>query len=379
MQDASRPALVYCFADRFKIARRGEAPFTPFITVRVASHPDGNGADVVFDYVVAPYTDPKRLDDAKTQLLADPRFGASDVQFQPFASSDVRYFIDRPAQAGAVREQRTDAALVLQGALKDTLTMTLPDFQLLFDAMQRRTASMFTGRVEIDVPHAQTEVIPFEARMDDLAGELFSYEAATGSDGKLQVTLTNEIESPVNVQTLDATLTQAGRRIRGLTQGTALPCQGLGPGQAIQVAVAPETPLAASGTPELSFDLGGVTVVPDAEAIWNSILDRTTTDYFRIVTVKAIASLFDAVAGREDAKIVSILVEFEGGGTAELNAATPSAEVRVDYPIDDVVLGRPVSPTYRYTVTVVRANGVQERDAQPREASAALFFVSVVR
>jgi hypothetical protein len=379
LQDASRPSLVYCFADRFKIARRAEAPFTPFITVRVASHPDGSGADVVFDYVVAPYTDPRRLDDARAQLLADPRFSAADVQFQPFASSDVRYFIDRPSQAGAVREERIDAALVLQGALKDTLTMTLPDFQLVFDAMQHRTASMFAGRVEIDVPHADTEVIPFEARVDDLAGEIFSYEAATGSDGKLQVTVTNEIESPLNVQTLDATIVQAGRRIRGVTQGAGLPCSSLLPGDAIQVTVTPETALAGAATPEVSFDLGGVTVVPDVEAIWNSILDRSTTDYFRIVTVKAVASSFEPAAGGEDAKIVSLVAEFEGGGTAELNATTLSAQVRVDYPIDDVILRRPVSMTYRYTVTIVRKNGVQERDAQPRQSSADLFYVSVVR
>ena len=103
-------------------------------------------------------------------------------------------------------------------------------------------------------------------------------------------------------------------------------------------------------------------VSPDVEAIWNSILDRTTLDYFKLVTVKAIETLFDAVPGREAERILRILVQFEGGGTAELTASAPQADVRVDYPIDDVILGQPTGSTYRYTVTVVRANGQQDRD-----------------
>jgi hypothetical protein len=44
-----------------------------------------------------------------------------------------------------------------------------------------------------------------------------------------------------------------------------------------------------------------------------------------------------------------------------------------------VVLGRAVPTTYRYTVTVIRANGNQDKDAAPRTSSASTFFVSVVR
>ncbi|HSN19254.1 MAG TPA: hypothetical protein VLS49_01165 [Usitatibacter sp.] len=379
LQDASRPSVAYCFPDRFKIARRREAPFTPFATVRVNSREDGSDADVVFDYVVAPYTDRKRLDDARAQLLADARFGATSVQFQPFASSDVRYYVDRPTRAGSVREQRADAALVLQGALKDTLTMPLGDFQILFDAMQRSTASLFMGHVDIDVPHADTEVIPFEARMDDLEGEMFSYDAAAAQDGSFQVAVRNDIESPVNVQTLDATFSAAGGVVRGTTLPGTLPHEGFAPGETLTLTVSPEAPLPARPQAELAFDLGGVTVVPDAEAIWTSILDRSTTEYFRMVTVRIVPSVFDAVQGREDARIAAVLVAFEGGGTAELNATTTSAQVRIDYSIDDVVLRRPVSGTYRYTVTVVRANGTQDADPQPREQSAQVFYVSVVR
>jgi hypothetical protein len=379
LQDASRLPVVYVFADQFKIARRRDAPFTPLATVRVSSEPDGTAADAVFDYVVAPYIDPKRLASARTQLLADPRFGATEVEFQPFLTSDVRFAVDRPSESGAVREQRPDAAVVLQGALKDTLAMPLGDFRLLFDAMHRRTASLFVGRVDIDVPNASTEIIPFTARMDDLEGEMFSYDAAAGQDGRIQVALTNQIESPVDIQTLDATITHDGRRVRALVQSGALPRQQLRPGETMQLVLEPESALSSPSPPEVTFDLGGVTVTPDPDAIWDSILDRTTLDYFKLVTVRAVDAYFAAVTGKEDERIVSILVEFEHGSMAELTASELQARVRVDYPIDDVILGRPVATNYRYTVTVIRANGDQERDPQPREGSADLFFVSVVR
>ena len=382
LQDASRPESVYVFPDQFKIARRPDAPCSPFATVRVSSRPDGSNTDVVFDYVVAPYTDPKRLEAAQVQLLADPRFGASRVAFQPFLTSDVRFFLDRPALTGSVVEQRPDAAVVLQGWLKDTLTMTIGDFRLLFDAMHKRTASLFLGRVEIDVPETPnpvTETVPFSARFDDLSGEMLSYETTTVDDGAIAVTARNEIESPLSVQALDAFVSWSGQRCRGLVQGAALPTASLAPAATIQLTVTPEAPMPATAIPEVEFIPSGVTAVADPEAIWDSILDRTTVEYFRVVTVQAVATLFDPVAGREAERIVSILLEFENGGTGELEQTSLQTAVRIDYPIDDVVLGGTPPTSYRYTVTVIRADGRQDVDAAPRVGTASTFFVSVVR
>jgi hypothetical protein len=208
---------------------------------------------------------------------------------------------------------------------------------------------------------------------------MFSYEAASSQNGNVQVTLRNEIESPLSIQTLDATITRDGRRVRGLIQGTSLPRERLLPGETMQLALSPEAPIDAGSQPEVTFDLSGVAVIPDPEAIWNSILDRSTLEYFKIVTVKAIPTLFNAVVGREAEVILSILIEFESGGTAELNADSLEAHVRVDYPIDDVILGHAITASYRYTVTVIRKNGQQDRDPLPRSQSADVFYVSVIK
>jgi hypothetical protein len=373
LQDATRPHVVHYFPDEFKIARRPEPPHTPWVTVRVVSASGRADTQVVFHYIVAPYTDPDRLRQARDRLLADPRFGAADVQFQPFLTSDVSFSVDRPTTHGSVREVRTGASQVLQSALKDTLVMGLEDFGVLFDALHRDTASLFMGSVRIEVPGGAAELIPFRARLDDLVGAVFTAQVAATADGSLAVTLTNAVESPLRVNTLDAAVASAPAAIRGLT----LPVERLAPGGRLDLDVVPSTPL--SGPPEVSFRLDGVKVLADAEAIWNAILDRATVEYFDIVTVKALPVMFEPLPDRPNDRIEAILVEFEGGATAQLDAGTLEARVRVDYPIDDVILRRRVDTSYRYTVTVIRADGRQDRDPQPRQHTARLFFVSVVR
>lgn len=379
LQDAARPEVVYYFPDEFRIARRAEAPFIPLITVRVTSHDGMADADVIFDYIVAPHIDLKRLQAASQALLADPSFGAAKVRFQPFITNDVRFFVDRPTPQGSKREERTGVSLVLQGALKDTLVMKVPDFQLLFDAMQRDTTSLFLGHVAIAVPGENPAIIQFLARMTALEGELFLYTASTDANGNLSVALTNAIESPLRINGLGASVSRDGQTASASIQGLTLPVPSLASGSAVQMTVVPTTPLGGSGTPQVAFDLDGVTVLPDAAAILDSILDRSTLQYYDIITVKTIVNLFDPIADRPNDQIVVILVEFQGGGTAELTANILGAQVRVDYPIDDVILRRAVDTSYRYTVTVIRANGRQEQDVTPRQGTARILFVSVVK
>jgi hypothetical protein len=383
LQDASRPWVLYVFPDEFKIARRTRAPFTPFATVRVRSSADGGTAGVVFDYVVAPHIDPERLVEARSRLLADPRFGADSVEFQPFTTNEVSFTVDRPTGSGSVREQRPDAAIVLQGALKDTLTMPLEDFRLLFDAMHGRTASLFVGHVDIGIGNGAAEVVPFTASMDNLEGPVFQWAVAGASDGLLDVRLTNCIESRLDVQALGVTVMQDDQVSRGLVRD-GLPFAGLGPGESTVIRVEPESPISASPSLELILDLTGVTVHPDAEAIWNSILDRTTVDYFRVVTVKVLRTLFDLVPNQEAEQIRLIVVTFEGGGTVELQAGVETgtfveAKARIDYPIDDVILNRPVSRDYRYTRTVIRAGGESQRDPDLISGSADVLYLDVAR
>lgn len=378
LQDKSRPDRVLFFPDQFKIARTQELPlFKPYITVRVASTAGLVDPDIVFDYIVAPYTDPRRLIDARRQLLDDPRFGANEVKFQPFETSDVRFIIDRPTKQGTSREERTGVSLLLQGGLKDTLVMKTGDFLMIFDAMHKATASLFLGRVEIDVPNENSVVIPFTARLGDLAGDIFLFRATENPDDSIGVSLTNAIESPIRIDALGAQINRDGQSVRGLIQGASLPIESLAAGATVQMTITPETPLAGSGMPEVRFNLDAVSVIPDPAAALDAILDRTTQEYFDEITVKVIPTSFEPGSTCPNDQIVEVLVEFENGGTADLIPANPESKVRIDYPIDDVVLGRPIDNTYRYSVTVIRADGTQERDPASRTGTARVLVLSV--
>lgn len=380
LQDPARPHLFYYLPDSFKISRRPDVPFVPFMTVRVQSLAGSTeNTDVVLDYVIAPDVDRKRLDAARSALVSQVPSSSPPLELQPFITSDVRFFVDRPTRTGSMIEERSGASLVLQGALKDTLVMKLPDFQVLFDAMIRRTASLFLGRVEVEIPGWDTESIPFSARMDDLAGETFLYAAMAHPGGELSVTLTNAIESPLRINGLAATVSRGGTEVPAAIAGLDLPIESLAPGEHLTATVTPSAPLDVAGLATVEFDTSDVDVLPDPEAIWNAILDRSTLEYYDTITVKAIAVLFEPIAERPSDHILAILIEFEGGDTAELSAERLEDSARVDYPIDDVILRRSIDRSYRYWVTVIRADGRQERDAEPRQRESRTFFVNVVR
>lgn len=226
--------MVYIFPDRFKIARRTEPPFTPYATVRVYSDADGSDPRVVFDYLIASHLEAKRLVDARS-VLQQPGFGASEIEFKPLPTSDVRFFIDRPSSSGSVHEQRTGVVLVVQGAIKDALTMPLSDFKLLFDAMHQARAALFISRVEIDVPGGAIQTISLDARFDDLEGEILSYEATATVDS-LSVSLLN---APIDSQTLDLSASDGPKTVVGAIALSAIPRLNLRPGEIVDLKVTP--------------------------------------------------------------------------------------------------------------------------------------------
>ena len=122
-----------------------------------------------------------------------------------------------------------------------------------------------------------------------MKGDVFSYEATVRSDGVFQVSLRNEIESPVDINTLDPVVISGGRRIHGAVQPGYLPHTALLPGESVHVLIAPDAPIDPASEPQIAFDLDGISVRPDPARIWDSIIDRTTLQFFRRVTVKTVS------------------------------------------------------------------------------------------
>ncbi|HLJ27858.1 MAG TPA: hypothetical protein VKY85_14195 [Candidatus Angelobacter sp.] len=193
----------------------------------------------------------------------------------------------------------------------------------------------------------------------------------------VQATLQNIIESPIEIQALDATLVRGQESLPANIDGLDLsqPVQ-IPPGQQITFNVIPATPVAASSPVHAQYDLSGVHPVPDRDAIWNETLDPTAAEsYLTTITVKTPASTFAVPAADATQQIVSLVVDFDSGVSVELNSAKLEAKVDLPHPVVNYVLRKTDAGEYRYKVTRVHAGGDQTRDDdwRPPETTTVLF------
>jgi hypothetical protein len=381
-QDAARPHLFFYLPDRFRLARRPEPPYRPFMSVHVTPPAALDGdAIVTFTYVAVPWVDADRLAAAAAELSRKvPQLAGAPPELQPLSTSAVRYILNRPQAIGAAQEERPLASAgVLRSVLCDTLTMPDRDFQPIFDALMGQGTALFHGKLVVELGGLPAEEIPFVARLDDMAGGAMLDYAAAETPGGLQVTLTNAIESPLRIDDLAATLGRGGGpQHPAVTQGLSLPVARLEPGQPIAFSVTREGGVPGEGALVARFDTDAVRAIPDPEAILGRILDDSQLEYYRMVTVVAAEGHFAAPPDRPDDQIVEILVDFEEGDFARLSAGAREARARVNHPFADVILRKPITSQYTYRVTLLYKNG-RQTTSSPRQRSEELFFVEVER
>lgn len=381
-QDAARPRLFFYLPDCLKLARRPEAPYKPFMSLRVTPPATQDGdATVTFTYVALPWVDAERLAAAAAELSRRaPQLAGAAPELQPLTTSAVRFVLERPKAVGSTSEERPLAsANVLRSALCDTLTMSDRDFQPIFDALMGQGTALFHGKLIVDMGGLPAEEVPFHARLDDTAGGAMLGYAAAEAPGGLQVTLTNAIESPLRFDDLAATLSRGGGPQQpALIQGLSLPVARLEPGAQLSFTVTRESGVPGAGALAARFDTSRVRAIPDAEAVLDAILDQSQLEYYRTVTVVATAGQFAAPAGKPEEQIAEILVDFEEGDYVRLTAAALEGRARVNHPFADVILRRPITSTYTYRVTLLYADG-RQKTGNPRQRNEELFFVEVER
>ncbi len=449
-QDAARPALFYYLPDSFKIARRSDGAHEPLMSVNFGQAASAEDLKATFSFVAVPYIDPKRLLDAGDKLKASlteglPK-GVSGLQFEPLLSAPgkTHFSLSYPGcdTSKGPFELRDKAIVDLRSGVHDSFTMSLAQFQSLYDALFSASSLLLTGKVDVELGTDSGEEIPFSARMNDLGGDFLGYTEQSATDGSstatgddtsdelkdsvataigdavggnvqeavgeivgglakaflhgkkgkgskkkdkltgpaeqgVQATLQNIIESPVEIQALGATLVRGRERIPAVINGLDLsqPVQ-LKPGEQVAFTVAPSEAVTASGRVHVEYDLSGVHVNPDKDAIWKEILDPTTAEsYVTTITVKTPASTFAAPAADPSSQIVSMVVDFDSGVSSELNANKLEVKANLPHQVVNFVLRKTDPGEYRYKLTIVRANGQQSRDAdwRPPETTTVLF------
>jgi hypothetical protein len=385
-QNPVRSYQFYFLPDAFKIARRPQSPHNPVMSVRFAAVAGSlDDMQVSLDYIALPFVDPDRLQAATEELkqnITDPLPpGVNVLDFEPLLNppDKTQLLLDIPrAGASAGADDRKGAMVDLRSGIHDSLSLAMPQFQAVYDAMFGSSNILFSGRVVMNLGGDQ-EPIPFAARMDDLIGELFDYEESPDNQsGGLKVKLKNAVESPVRINNLNSVLRRGQTSTPGqLTalasaSGGTLPVN-LGPGEEVSFIIVPSTAMAGEGTLHADFDLSDVQVQPDKEAVWNAILDPSAPAvYQRTIRVKTFRQKFDP-HDDPDNQIMSVVLDFDGGVSVELNAENLEHDVVLRLPISDYVLRKVDQGQYRYKIRVIRLSG-ETVDTAARTDSTGILF-----
>jgi hypothetical protein len=356
--------LFYHLPDSFKLVRRPGKPREPLMQLRYVPAPDGTAGDTlaasraVLDYIAYPVIDLERLADAAARfkpLVAMPLPpGIDGPQVQPFvaAADRLKLRLRLPGAAGYV--ERPQASVNLRSGIKDTLDLSLPEFQSVFDALFGAGLTLFTGEVALDLGDGAGESIPFAARLEDMTGDVVEFSATPEGAG-VRVTIANAIESPISVKALPATLTRGGQSAPAALANAdfATPVT-LAPGAAMQVVMTPATPLPDGAATSVALDLSQISVAPDRAAIYREILDPSTpTAFSRTVHVVTGETRFSAGAEAPS----RIVVEFDGGGAVDLHPGHVEGDALVKRPISDFVLRHGSTASYRYRLQTLPSKG----------------------
>jgi hypothetical protein len=371
-QNPVRSYEFYYLPDAFKIARFPQSPHKPTMSVRFATTDASiDAVQVSLDYIALPFVDPARLEAAASELkqkITEPLPpAAKGLDFEPLLNPpDKTQFllaIPRSDASSGPFDDRKGAMVDLRSGIHDSLSLNMSQFQAVYDALFGGSINLLSGNVVMNLGGEQ-EAIPFAARMDDLIGEVFSYEEFPDEEsGGLKISLKNAIESPIIINALNAEIRRGEaatpgqiRKLVSLENTDQLPVE-LKPGKELRLLLVPSSPLPGAGALHAVFDLTGIKVQPDKDAVWNAILDDALAVYPRLITVKTFKQKFDPPPDNADNQIMAVVVDFEGGVSAELTADNLERAVPLPLPIADYVLRKPDQGQYRYKVRVIRLSG----------------------
>ncbi|MEL6160756.1 MAG: hypothetical protein AAFR18_16220 [Cyanobacteria bacterium J06627_32] len=375
-QDPVHHQLFYYLPDSFKLVRRPEAPFHPILSVQFLPAGDTNEEMLAtVEYWAYPFVDLNRLEGSVGGLKRiAPNLNASDtIEFQPLLAENSRLSVHLPQPDGSQKnEAREDTVVDLRTGFRDSMTLTLENFQRFYDAIFGGSSVLFQGNVSVTLPNRPTENIPLRIQMDDLVGDLLTYQETKIDDPvSIQTTLTNSIESPIRIRQLQVVLQgdkSIPARIEGVDFSQPLVLQ---PAESLSLTIIPLEPLA-EGPANVLFDLDQVSVLPDKQAIWDVILrPDTPAEYRRSITVKTFKEVFG-----DRIKVIS--VDFRRAGTVDFTVDTEQLEAtaQVLAPVRNLILRESDPGNYEYKVLVILKDGQQFEDASWRTGARESLWIT---
>ncbi|WP_395711066.1 hypothetical protein [Reyranella sp.] len=281
---------------------------------------------------------------------------ASRIRLEPVPVEKASFWLVLPGATGGGLVERPAAQIDVRTALVVSETLPMGDFQTVYDSLVGGAVAIMKGEVRCDFGGGAAGKIPLDARFDRMNGELLEPVIELGERaGAFRITLTNAVESPVQISSLNASLLIRGMEVPAAARADGtLPMQ-LAPGESVALMVSPlkEPPNNAEIEPML--DLSGVKPLLDSEKLWAAILDAdTAAESKRTVRVKLFPGMFDAPSGNPADKAFAVIVQFDGGPSVELTPEKADAEVKLTSSVSDIVLRRASAGGYRYKCQIIR-------------------------
>lgn len=357
-QDPAERHVFYYLPDSFKLVRRPESPHYPMLSMEFQPVEGSEEMQVSIEFWAYPFVNPARLAaavDDLAQYIPQPSPG---VEFKPLVTeTSPQLFLGLPKEDGSLDyRERPNVLIEMRSGFRDSCTLSMKAFQKIYNALFT-SSQLFQGQVKVSLPNSKIEVIPFIAQVDDMVGEIFDIAQSIDiTTGTIQVTLKNAIESPIRINSLSAKI-NTNLQVQATITGAAFPID-LAPGASVNLTINSSIPL--NNSSQAVFDLSGVDVLADREAIWNSIvrLDSTAT-YKRKLEVRTVNAIFGD-------RIAAISIDLKSGTSVTFlrDAAPDRLIVQTDLitPVRDWILNKVDTGSYNYRSQVILSNGTSVED-----------------
>lgn len=381
-QDPVRADIIYYLPDAFKLVRRPESPHYPMVSISFIPADKPEDTRVTIAYWAFPVVENERLNAAAQALNAAGVLG--NLLFQSMIADNPRLFLKLPQSDGSVKRQEfPDIPVELRTGFSDFLTLPMQAFLSIYEALFSKLTQVFQGDVQVDFSGNQpAEIVPFQAHMGDLVGEILDYQQTVDAvTGRVQVTLTNAIESPIQIDRLVTTFDKDGTQVPGVASdlSPALPVK-LKAGESLICVIAPSEPIEPDALTSLKFDLSHLKVVPDRDAIFTAMLSPDSpASYSRFIRVDVRKAVFGD-------RIADINIDFQKGGTLTFNyerfsqtqSDLLSDEAPLFFPIRDLINRVADSGEYGFRTIVMLKDGTKVEDPadQWRTDSAEVLSIS---
>lgn len=212
-QDPNEPTQIYFLPDGFKISRRNNAPHAPSISI-ASSGSDPSSQVYVLSFLAVPVWDLNRIQNAATNLANTLALGSTPT-LTPFEATNTSLALNLPAADSTVTGLApvSGATIDVGAGVSASVTLTLSQLQQVYSALFDDVSQLLSGIVTVTVGAGATADVvklPLSARASDFSGNLFDIVSTVDSTfHRITQTLTNAIESPIQVQALTGTLIRA--------------------------------------------------------------------------------------------------------------------------------------------------------------------------